>query len=90
MSTVGISRTYDTMKAVTKADTGTDPAGPFAGLLVTVAGTLKITTVKGDTVSLVVIAGQEIHTPVSLVWSTGSAATVFGLIAEPYNAKASS
>lgn len=85
MSGVGINRTYDDFRPVTPADTGVDPAGPFAGLLVTVAGTLKVTTHAGTTIALAAVAvGQEIHVPVRLVWSIGTGATVVGMIAMPY------
>lgn len=77
-----LARTYDDLKDVTKSDATNDPAGPFAALLVTVAGTLKFTTRQGTTVALAaVVVGQEIHTPVVRVWSTGTGATVVGYIA---------
>lgn len=85
MSGVGIARTYDDMVAVTPSDTTADPGGPFAGLLVTGAGALKVTTRVGTTVTLAsVIVGQEIHVPIQRVWSTGTVATVVGLPATPY------
>jgi hypothetical protein len=78
------ARLYDDMKAVTKADSGDDAAGPFAGLLVTGVGTLKVTTRQGTTVALAAVAvGQYIDVPIKLVWSTGSTATVVGLIGAP-------
>lgn len=80
-----LARTYDDFRAVTKADTGTDPAGPFMGLLVTAAGTLKVTTRAGTVIALAAVAvGQTIEVPVTLVWSTGSGATVVGLAGLPY------
>lgn len=85
-----LATTYDDAVAVTKSDTVDDPAGPFAGLLVSVAGTLKVTTVRNTTIAFVVVAGQTVPFPVARVWSTGSASTVFGLIANPFKRTASS
>jgi hypothetical protein len=80
-----MARTYDDFRTVTPSDGTDDPAGPFAGLLVTVAGTLKVTTRMGTTIALAAVAvGQEIHVPVKRVWSTGTGATVVGMIAEPF------
>lgn len=91
MSGVGVDRTYDDLRTVTASDATNDPSGPFAGLLVTAAGTLKVTTYKGTTVSLAaVVVGQEIHIPIARVWSTGTSATVVGMMAEPYYPRASS
>jgi hypothetical protein len=73
--------TYTGSKTVTNADSGTDPAGPFAGLLVTATGTLKFTTAGGDVVTLSSTSeGQVIPIATQLVWSTGTSATVLGLI----------
>lgn len=73
--------TYSGAKAVTVADSGADPAGPFSGLLVTATGTVKFTTVGGDTVTLSSTSvGQVIPIATNLVWSTGTSATVLGLI----------
>lgn len=80
-----LARTYEDFAAVTVSDTVNDPAGVFMGLLVTVAGTLKVTTRAGTTIALAaVVAGQEIHVPISRVWSTGTGATVVGLKGAPY------
>jgi len=77
--------TYDSATAVTKSDTVKDPAGPFAGLLVTATGTLKFTTIKGSVVTLsTTTVGQIIPIAVEYVWSTGTSATVLGLHAMPY------
>lgn len=79
-----LARTYDDMKDVTKSDSTDDPAGPFAALLVTAAGTLKITTRQGTTIALAAVAvGERIETPVIRVWSTGTGATVVGYVAAP-------
>lgn len=76
-----LARTYDDMKDVTKSDTVDDPAGPFAALLVTAAGTLKVTTRRGTVIALAaVVVGERIECPVSRVWSTGTGATVIGYV----------
>lgn len=86
-----LSRTYDAAIAVTVSDSTADPAGPFAGLLVAAAGTVKFTDAQGNTVTMAsVLAGTEIHVATSRVWSTGTAATVYGLRAQPFRPKASS
>ena len=67
------------------SDTTADPAGPFAALLVTASGTLKITTVRGSTVSLAAVnVGQIVPIATKQVWSTGTGATVIGLRTPPY------
>ena len=75
---------YENAFAVTVSDTTADPNGPFAGLVCDVAGTLKITTLGGQTLALHVIAGQHLKIAVQRVWSTGTAATVIGLSNPPY------
>lgn len=83
MTTI-LSRVYENAATVTVSDAMADPAGPFAGLLVSVAGTLKLTAVGGGTVAFTVIAGQEVHIATQRVWSTGTSATVIGLVQKPY------
>jgi hypothetical protein len=61
--------------AVTPSDTTADPNGPFGELVVGGAGTLKITTVGGSTVSYTVVAGQRLEIRTQRVWSTGTTAT---------------
>lgn len=86
-----LSRTYDAAIAVTVSDSTADPAGPFAGLLVAVAGTVKFTDNQGNTVTLgSVLAGTELHVATSRVWSTGTSATVYGLRAQPFRPRVSS
>ena len=75
--------TYDWAVAVTKSDTVDDPAGPFAGLYVSAAGTLIIHNLNGpqaaNPITITVVAGQYVRWPVKRVGaSTG--ATVFGLV----------
>ncbi len=78
------SRTYDWPVPVTKSDTTDDAAGPFAGLLVTVAGNVVLWPLNGPQGSLPltipVIVGQELHFAVRRVGTTGTTATVFGLV----------
>lgn len=78
--------TYDQAVTVTKSDSTDDPKGPFAGLFVGVAGTLKFTTMNGVDVSTTVVAGQTVPIVVKRVWSTGTASTVYGLITPPFRA----
>ena len=77
------SRTYDYCVPVTKSDSTDDPNGPFAGLLVSVAGNVVVYPRNGPTaqypITIAVIAGQELHFPVRRVASTNTTATVFGL-----------
>lgn len=79
-----LARVYENAYAVTVSDTTADPAGPFASLLVSVAGTLKIHCLGGQDVAFTVIAGQEVHIATQRVWSTGTSATVIGLSSIPY------
>ena len=71
---------YEDAAAVTPSDASADPAGPFASLLVTGAGTVKLHKLVGTDVSLAaVVVGQEIHIATQRVWSTGTSATIIGL-----------
>ena len=73
---------YRGASAVTVSDTTADPAGPFHALLVSVAGTIKVQPTNSTTaVSFNVVAGQHVSIQTSRVWSTGTTATVIGLIA---------
>jgi hypothetical protein len=73
---------YRGAAAVTVSDTTADPAGPFAALLVSVAGTIKLQPNNSTTaVSFTVVAGQYVLIQTSRVWSTGTTATVIGLLA---------
>lgn len=85
------STVYEDALAVTPSDAVKDPAGPFAALLVTAAGTLKFTTLGGSTVTLAssVVVNSIIPVVTSRVWSTGTTATVVGLIAQPYRTRPS-
>lgn len=80
-----LARTYDAALAVTKDDATNDPAGPFAGLLVAVAGTVKFTDNQGNDVATgSILAGTVLDIATKRVWSTGTTATVYGLRALPY------
>lgn len=74
--------TYDYAVAVTKSDTVNDPAGPFAGLLATAAGTAIVWMYGGpqsaNPVSIPVVAGQYLHFPVKRVGASSS--NVMGLV----------
>jgi hypothetical protein len=77
--------TYDDAVTVTPSDTQADPAGPFAGLLVTATGTLKFRTIRGHDIALSsTTVGQQIPYAVARVWSTGTTATVLGNLALPF------
>ncbi len=85
-----LSCTYDAALAVTLSDTVRDPAGPFAGLFVAVAGTVKFTDQQGNVVACgSVAAGTTIPVVVKMVWTTGTGATVYGLRAMPFKPAAS-
>ena len=76
--------TYDYASAVTPSDSTDDPAGPFAGLYVSTSGNVVLYNRNGvpsaQPLTLAVIAGQYIRWPVRRVGSTGTTATVFGLV----------
>ena len=62
--------TYDDALAATPSDTVADPAGPFAGLLVTATGTLKFRTIRGHDVTLsTTTVGQILPIACVRVWS---------------------
>lgn len=85
-----LARTYDAAVAATLSDTVADPQGPFAGLLVAVAGTVKFTDQSGNVVTMgSLLAGTEIHVVTKFVWSTGTSATIYGLRSTPFRPKAS-
>ena len=70
------AETYDYPVAVTPSNTVDDPAGEFAGLLVTAAGTLSVWTrgpVASQPVSIPVVAGQYIRFPVRRVGTSSPA-----------------
>lgn len=83
-----LATVHDTAHAPTLSDATNDPQGTFSGLIVTAAGTLKITTVRGHDVSFAaVVVGQFIPIATLRVWSTGTSATVVALSAAPYTPK---
>ena len=84
MSTIG-AVTYEGIVAVTQSDATDDTNGPFAGFIVTVAGTIQFTNIRGGTVTLTVLAGLIYPIATKRVWSTGTTATgVYGLQSPPY------
>jgi len=90
MTTI-LARVYDAAIAVSASDSVADPQGPFAGLLVAAAGTVKFTDSLGNTVVTdSLAAGTELRVAVSRVWSTGTSATVYGLRAMPFVPRVSS
>jgi len=73
---------YD-LVPVTKSDTVNDPNGPFRGFYILVAGTLKVTTAANtDRTFASGELAQGVPHPIRIkrVWSTGSAATVSGIV----------
>lgn len=84
-----LASTYEAALAVTKSDTVADPAGPFAGLFVAVAGVVKFTDQQGNVVTTgSLAAGTVIPVVTSFVWSSVTAATVYGLRANPFRPRA--
>jgi len=78
--------TYEGGAAVTVSDTFADPAGPFAGFFVGVAGAVVIQTIRGDKLTLAACNAGVVYTiAITRVWSTGTnASSIVGLIALPY------
>lgn len=78
-----LARIYDDAVAITPSDaTPQAPNQPFAGLFVAAAGNLAFITPSGNTITCTALpAGTEIHIRVKQVKSTGTTATVAGLIA---------
>ena len=77
------AETYDYAVAVTKSDTVNDPAGPFAGLYVSAAGTVVCWNLNGpqsaNPITITVVAGQYVRWPIKRIGASSSA-TVFGLV----------
>jgi len=83
---------YDDAVAVTKSDTTADPKGPFAGVYTGEGGDIKVTTLRGTSITFKsTAAGSILPVAVSRVWSTGTSATTpLGLYdAEYYGARQS-
>lgn len=79
---------YDGATAVTQSDSTPDPAGPFAALTATTAGTAKVITVRGQTVTIALALGIPFPLAVTQVFSTGSTASgIVGLYRLPYRGK---
>jgi hypothetical protein len=76
---------YDGGASVTQSDTTADAAGPFAGLMVQVAGLVKLTTVRGYTITVSAAVGIVVPIAVQRVWSGTTTATgITGLYAPPF------
>jgi hypothetical protein len=77
------AETYDYAVAVTKSDTVDDPAGPFAGLYVSAAGTVVYDGLSGpqasNPVTITAVAGGYIRWPIRRI-RAATTATVFGLV----------
>ena len=84
MSNISAS-VFDQAVATTPSNTTDDPALPggnsFAGLYCTATGTLKINDGRGQPVVFPAVAIGLIPVRCRRVWSTGTTATVMGLIA---------
>lgn len=70
--------------AVTQSDGTNDPNGPFRGIVFGTAGAIKVTTAKGDDVTLpsgLLSAGVIHPLRIKRVWSTGTtAANIYGVV----------
>jgi hypothetical protein len=77
--------TYDFPATVTKSDTVDDPAGPFAAVLCTAAGSAIVFPVSGPQrtsgITIVVVAGQILPFPIKRVGASSS--NVVGLVCDP-------
>jgi hypothetical protein len=76
---------YDWPATVTPSDTVDDPAGPFAGVLITAAGTLWVYPRGGPQytsgIAVPVVAGEYLRFPIRRIGVTGtSGATCVGLV----------
>lgn len=81
--------TYDNATAVAQSDTVNDPAGPFAGFFTGAGGTVKVTTIQNNPVSLTNLpAGIIVPLAILRVWSAVTTASgVLGMTALPYKGK---
>lgn len=79
------SVTYDGAAAATQSDSVADPAGVFAAIMNTGAGaTCKITTARGQAVTIYMVQGLIYPIATQRVWSTGGLSTVIGFVARAY------
>lgn len=80
--------TYESAIATTPSDTVNDPAGPFAGLYIGVAGTYVVTTSRGTKATFVGLsAGSILPVAITRVWVTGSqgsGASTLGMVSMPF------
>jgi hypothetical protein len=87
-----LSITYDDAIAITASDSVDDPSGPFAAFHTGTGGTIKVTTIKGNSVALTNLPAGIVYTlAIKRVWSSTTTATgVFGMVALPFKKAASS
>jgi hypothetical protein len=80
--------TADGAVAVTKSDATNDPSGPFVGFYVGGSGDVKVTTLRGQNITLPAVqGGMVIHLAILRVWnSTTSATGIIGLQGIGYGA----
>jgi hypothetical protein len=78
---IGGGTVYATVVPVSTSDTQADPNGPFQSLWVGVGGNVKVTTVAGQSKTLIGCAnGSFVSEQVTQVWTTGTTATdILGL-----------
>jgi len=81
--------TYYGSAATTASDVIDDPAGPFAGFVVTATGTVSVVMLDGSTLTLPSITASATAFPYSFkrLKSTGTSATIVGLFALPFKAR---
>ena len=78
---IGGGTVYATVVPVSTSDTQADPNGPFKSLWIGVGGNVKVTTIAGQTKTLIGCTnGSFVSEQVKQVWTTGTTATdVLGL-----------
>jgi hypothetical protein len=74
--------TYEDVNPITP---GTNSVGEqYAGFIVTVAGTVQLTTLRGTAVTITVLAGVVYPIGFQAIAAGGTATGIFGLVAMPY------
>jgi len=61
---------------VTASDTVNDPEGPFRSIRSAAAGTVKVTTISGNTRVMSFLAGETRKVGILRVWANGGTADV--------------
>lgn len=73
--------TYDGAGSATQDDARPDPLGPFAAIMNTgAAATCKITTARGQAVTIYMLQGVMYPIATRNVWSTGGLSTIIGFV----------